>query len=255
MSWVNVTGDGMPVNMVQSPEYACPAGTLPAIGPTAPSPPPTQAPTAPNNCVPGYLGIATGQAPLLDDETYVNEEFGVFIIQQGDGNLVVKRGTPEASGEVVWASGGILDDAEDFYTQLNPDSNLVTYEGTPEAPGDSIWASADSASETSRGIPGEEGDYFLGIDCNSEVVSVYAGTWDNPRDGVSVWNSVPTSPPTAYPTLPPTSPPPTFALEPTEKPVDIILVRPNETATSSVTATYACMSFLTLLVVHVALVL
>jgi hypothetical protein len=78
MSWVNVTGPNMPMNTVQSPEYVCPAGTLPSVAPAVPTAPPTQAPSFPNSCVPGYLGVAYGQPPLLDDETFVNEEFGTY---------------------------------------------------------------------------------------------------------------------------------------------------------------------------------
>ena len=77
-------------------------------------------------------------------------EYGVFIIQQGDGNLVVYRGTPEDRGEVVWASGGILDGAEEFFTQLNADSNLVTYVGTPEAPGQLLWSTESQTAETAK---------------------------------------------------------------------------------------------------------
>ena len=80
------------------------------------------------------------------------------------------------------------------------------------------------------------GDFFLGIDCNSEVVSVYSGTWDNPRESVSVWNSQPTVPPTAYPTRPPTTAPPTAAPEPTQPPVEITLTAgPTLNGTSSST--------------------
>jgi len=48
---------------------------------------PTQAPTEPFRCVPGFLGIVAKETPLLYKETYVDEEYSVFIKQQGDGNL------------------------------------------------------------------------------------------------------------------------------------------------------------------------
>jgi hypothetical protein len=221
MSWVNVTGPNMPMNTVQSPEYACPAGTLPSAAPTVPTAPPTQAPSYSNSCVPGYLGVAYGQPPLLDDETFVNEEFGVYIIQQGDGNLVVFRGTPENRGEVVWASGAQLSGGFDFYTKVNSDSNLVTYVGTPEAPGEPLWATGVESTTTAKAA----GEYFLGIDCNSEVVSVYEGSWQNPQEAVSVWNSQPTSPPTAYPTMPPTTSPP--SAPPTASPTVVVTTDPR----------------------------
>lgn len=61
-----------------------------------------------------------------------------------------------------------------------------------------------------------EGDYFVGIDCNSEIVSVYAGRWNNP--GVSVWNSEPTNPPTSSPTVLPTTKSPTVTSAPVASP-------------------------------------
>jgi hypothetical protein len=224
MSWVNVTGEGMPKNLVESPEYICPSGTLPTRAPTAPTIAPTEAPTYPNSCVPGYLGIATGQPPLLDNEPFANVEFGVYIIQQGDGNLIVKRGTHADPGEIIWASGGVLDNEEDFFSQITSDGILETYAGTPDAPGQLIYSTGSQV--TSRGA--SVGDFFLGIDCNSEVVSVYSGTWENPREGVSVWNSQPTVPPTAYPTRPPTTAPPTdaaptIAVTPSPVPVSLEL--------------------------------
>jgi hypothetical protein len=254
MSWVNVTGDGMPMNLVQSPEYVCPSGTLPTRAPTAPSVAPTEAPTYPNSCVPGYLGIATGQPPLLDNEPFANLEFGVHIIQQGDGNLIVKHGTFADPGEIIWASGGGLNGTNDFFSQITSDGILETYEGTPDAPGQLIY-STDGSEVVARGAV--VGDFFLGIDCNSEVVSVYSGTWDNPRESVSIWNSQPTVPPTAYPTRPPTTAPPTEPpttappTEPTQQPVDITLTPGpilNGSSTSSAFVATMCTSVLSTLV-------
>jgi len=235
----------MPMNTAQSFEYACPAGTLPTSAPTVPTNAPTQAPTVPDGCIPGFLGISSDGSPLLDDEMYVNEEYGVYIIQQGDGNLVVYRGTPENRGEVIWASGGILDDAEEFFTELDPNSNLITFVGTPEAEarGEPIWAS-DTVNP--------EGSYFLGIDCNSEVVSIYAGDWTNPAGSVAVWNSEPTSPPTIAPTRPPTTAPPTIVPAPTAAPTGTSLVIGS---TSGASMALSHLSVLALLFVNAALLL
>jgi hypothetical protein len=232
MSWVNVTGEGMPMNLVQSPEYVCPSGTLPTRAPIAPTIAPTVAPTYSSSCVPGYLGVATGQPPLLDNEPFANPEFDVFIIQQGDGNLIVKRGTPDNANatEIIWASGGGLENEIDFFSLITSDGTLETYAGTPDAPGQLVYSTGSQVAARDATV----GDFFLGIDCNSEVVSVYSGTWENPREGVSVWNSQPTVPPTAYPTRPPTTAPPTVAPEPTQQPVKITLTAgPTLNGTSS----------------------
>ena len=192
--------------------------------------------------MPGYLGIATGQPPLVDNEPFANLEFGVYIIQQGDGNLIVKQGTHADPGEIIWASGGGLDNAEDFFSQVTTDGTLETYVGTPEAPGEVIYSTGSQVAARGATV----GDFFLGIDCNSEVVSVYSGTWDNPREGVSVWNSQPTVPPTANPTRPPTTSPPTAAPEPTQPPVQITL------STSAASVASMCISVLSTLLLCIA---
>lgn len=101
---------------------------------------PTMAPSEPFRCVPGFLGIVAKETPLLEGETFVNEEYGVFIEQQSDGNLVVRRGTPDNEGEVVWASGE-TGGASSYFTKLNGDSNLMTYAGSPDNEGDQLWKS------------------------------------------------------------------------------------------------------------------
>jgi glucose/arabinose dehydrogenase len=160
---------------------------------------PTMAPTQLYRCVPGFLGIVAKETPLLNEETFVNEEYGVYIVQQDDGNLVVRRGTPDNPGEEIW-SHGETGGASSYYTRLNGDSNLITSGGSPDNEGDQLWKS---------NTVNPEGDYFLGISCDSTVVSIYAGRWNNP--GVSVWNSAPTPAPTSAPSKAPTTNPPTAA--------------------------------------------
>ena len=256
MSWVNVTGTNMPMNTAQSFEYACPAGSLASVGPTSapvPTGAPTQAPSYSNRCVPGFLGIST-DTPLLFNEVYVNDEFGAYIIQQGDGNLVVYRGTPENSTDVVWAHG--VTGNGTYFTKLEGDSNLVTLAGTPDAEGDVLW-------ETN--IANLEGQYFLGIDCNSEIISVYAGSSTNLREAVSVWNSAPTTPPTANPTVSPTMGPTTSpTVSPTTASPTVSSATTSVSATdgeptadpvptSASATTSICSSFLALLLVNMLL--
>ena len=93
---------------------------------------------------------------------YVNEEYGVYIIQQDDGNLVVHRGTPDNPGEAEVWSHGEMGGSLSYFMKLNGDSNLMTMAGSLENEGDQLWKS---------NTINPEGDYFLGIDCNSEVIS------------------------------------------------------------------------------------
>jgi hypothetical protein len=101
---------------------------------------PTMAPTQLYRCVPGFLGIVAKETPLLNEETFVNEEYGVYIVQQDDGNLVVRRGTPDNPGEEIW-SHGETGGASSYYTRLNGDSNLITSGGSPDNEGDQLWKS------------------------------------------------------------------------------------------------------------------
>ena len=57
-----------------------------------------------------------------------------------------------------------------------------------------------------------QGDYFLGIDCYSEVVSIYKGRYTLP--GASVWNSAPTPAPVTQTSAPTVAPPPTVLASP-----------------------------------------
>lgn len=63
----------------------------------------------------------------------------------------------------------------DYYTQLQGDGNLVPRSGMPDNPGTSVFSIQYS---------GEEGDYFLGIDCNLEFISVYQERATNPGRAV-----------------------------------------------------------------------
>jgi PKD repeat protein len=133
--------------------------------------PPTQAPFEEVKCLPCSLGLLAKlpETNLETGQAFVNEECNVFIVMQDDGNLVVTHGTPDNPGEEIWDSNG-FEGAEgnigDYYTMLQGDGNLVTRKGSTVAPGDTIW---------NTGGGGVEGDYFLGTDCNLEIVSVYEG--------------------------------------------------------------------------------
>lgn len=164
---------------------------------------PTMAPSEPFRCVPGFLGIATEEF-FVDGQSYTNEEYDVTLTQQDDGNLVVTRG----NGDLVWESG-VTGSASNYYTTIQQDSNMITWEGTPENRGELHWKSNTLNAQ---------GDYFIGIDCFSEVVSIYKGRYTLP--GASVWNSAPTPAPVAPTAEPTASPPPTaFVTPPPTSPI------------------------------------
>jgi hypothetical protein len=106
---------------------------------------------------------------LEANKAFVNEECNVFLFMQDDGNLVVKHGTPDNQGAGIWDSNGYVNASRSgyYFTYLQADGNLITSTGSTDDPGDSIW---------DIGYTGVEGEYFLGIDCNLEIISVYQGT-------------------------------------------------------------------------------
>lgn len=120
---------------------------------------------------------------LSEGKAFVNEAYGVYIRQQKDGNLVIRRGTPENSGDKVWASGAVVPSGPHFYSQIQ-DAHLVTYVGTPDKAADSyiLWPSNWQTSTYAN----DGTEYFLGIDCKSKIVSVYAGSWEKPESGVPI---------------------------------------------------------------------
>lgn len=81
----------------------------------------------------------------------MNEEYNVFIKQQSNGNLVVRRGTPDDPGDLVWESGAI-GDASSYFTKLQLTSNLITWEGSPENQGDLLWKTDTYVSVVTGGI-------------------------------------------------------------------------------------------------------
>lgn len=126
-----------------------------------------------------YLGIRAG-GTMLSGQSFINYQCGVYLRQQRDGNLVVRRGTPTNVGEVMWASGGIgKETSGSYFTQLQYDSNLRTFSGTPYDRGESLWGS--------QVVNDPSNDYFLGVTCNESIkVAVFSGTPNNP--GRSLWD-------------------------------------------------------------------
>jgi hypothetical protein len=116
-----------------------------------------------------------------------------------DGNLFVRRGTPDDPGELVWESG-YSGDVGNYFTRVLGNSNMLTYQGTPPDNVDEdvlspvVWQTATLDVDW-------DGNYFFGIDCTGTVVAVYQGYPDNPMN--VVWQSAPFPVVDATPTLAP----------------------------------------------------
>jgi PKD repeat protein len=160
---------------------------------------PTASPNPGSFCTPGTLGIVAWKLDLIQGEVFINTEFGTYTEQQNDGNLVVRKGTPDDPGKLVWESG-YSGDVGNYFTRVLGNSNMLTYQGTPsaaveeEAPAPVVWQTGTLDVDW-------DGNYFFGIDCTGTVVAVYQGYLDNPMN--VVWQSAPFPGAAATPTMAP----------------------------------------------------
>ena len=123
-------------------------------------------------CEPVVL-LFVGDMLSLDNATATGD--GAFLVQEDDGNLCLKLGTPDNAGDILWESN-VVNDAGAFYTTLQEDGNLITRPGTPADGMSSIWKS---------GTSGDIVDYFLGLNCDGLSMSIYQGTPG--ANGGAVW--------------------------------------------------------------------
>jgi hypothetical protein len=148
---------------------------------------PTTAPNSAPVCTPGSLGVVAWTSDLVQGQVFINTEFGVYSEQQNDGNLVVRKGTPDNPGELVWESG-YSGDVGNYFTRVLGNSNMLTYQGTPPESVDTE-VTAPVVWQTGTLDVDWNGNYFFGIDCSGTVVVVYQGNPDNPSN--VVWQSAP----------------------------------------------------------------
>ena len=102
-----------------------------------------------------------------------NQQF--FAVMQGDGNLCVYRGTPQAPGGYMWgsqATGG----GGQFFTVVQGDGNLCTYFGSQSQPGAYLWGSQALS---------DGGQFFLVMQDDGNLC-VYKGTGLS-NQGAFVW--------------------------------------------------------------------
>lgn len=160
-------------------------GDIPTLAPSAFDPSATIAPTL---CLPGSLGIVAWQYEIAQGQVFINSNFEVYTEQQTDGNLVVRQGTPDQPGDIVWESGYSGEEGNYFSRALG-NGNLSTYKGTqPENIEEEVWQT---------GTLEDEGLFFFGIDCSGNV-GVIEGTPEQPGDFVWQGYSV-----TVVPTMAP----------------------------------------------------
>lgn len=136
--------------------------------------PPTTIPLAPwETCHPGRLLFENNITESGDP--FYNKDFDAQLIQQDNGNLVVRVGD-----DVVWESG-VNEKVGSYFTKLQGNGNLVTYYNDTEIGGNkAVWSSRK------KGVSSL--DYFLGLDCHdNKTVSVYEYVPTDP--GRVIWTS------------------------------------------------------------------
>jgi hypothetical protein len=219
----------------------------PALEPTM-SPLVREAAPVSSNCNPTVL-MRSGDF-LYPGKRVVDYERGLFLIQQLDGNVQVRWGSPEFPGDLLWESGFIGDDPErSYYTKFEANSNLITWEITPDKSFAQAW-------EVGTYRPVLHPFYFV-VDCieRNNIVAVYQG---HPTESTSaiVWavdplvvaSAMPFPRPTIPPTIEPTSSPTVETSAPTVREVEIDPNRPtSETVTPAISGSIRNVSLLSVL--------
>lgn len=187
---------------------------------------------------------------LYPGKRVVDYERGVFLIQQVNGNVEVRWGSPEYPGDLLWQSGFVGSDPErSYYTKFEANSNLITWEITPDKSFSQAWELGTYRPVLSP--------FFFVVDCTerNNQVAVYQG---HPEESLSVvvWAVDPpvgsASPPFPLPTVPPTLEP---TISPTTREVEIdpnkptseTLVTPSSSAPGVSLLSIVTLSFLGLL--------
>jgi hypothetical protein len=159
------------------------------------------------SCIPAVL-LRSGEF-LYPGKRVVDYERGVFLIQQLNGNVEVRWGSPEFPGDLLWESGFVEGDPErSYYTKFEANSNLITWEITQDKSFSQAW---ELGTYRPTLYP-----YFFVVECSerNNQVAIYQGI---PGDSTSalVWSVDPpvgsSSMPFPVPTVPPT-------LEPSSSP-------------------------------------
>lgn len=112
------------------------------------------------------------------NNTLVNWNADAYVEQYNNGRFVVRRGFPERPGQILLDSG--LDRSEgDYVTKLQHDGTLLTKKGTDgNTEGDSLWKIDPKGGIT---------QYFLGIECDLQTLSIYEYVPEDP--GKRLWTN------------------------------------------------------------------
>mmetsp|Transcript_27038 Transcript_27038/g.41474 ORF Transcript_27038/g.41474 Transcript_27038/m.41474 type:complete len:644 (-) Transcript_27038:2473-4404(-) len=117
---------------------------------------PTSAPTWSNTIIrPARSNL------FLSDNEYISSGEGIYLPtykthfrQEANGNLVMFRELNNGGTQLLWDSGAMGEEGQDYFTILQGNGDLITWQGTRENPVALMWKTG-----TALGT----GDYFLGL--------------------------------------------------------------------------------------------
>ena len=145
---------------------------------------------------------------LLEQEAVVTS--GYYLFQDENGNLEIRQGSPDDSGDLVWATDVQGDKKNSFSSILQDDGNLITYEADKND--ESVLWSSESAGESSS--------YFFLLQCPAQVgesIAIYDGRPNQGGQLVKSWETLTELPSTNEPSKSPSSEPSTSpSSEPTQ---------------------------------------
>ena len=160
--------------------------------PSPPTTPPSEAASfAPSACKEQILlerddVIYQGESLLADD---------VYLEQNSNGNLEVRRGNPDDPGDVVWESGQTGSTMNSYHSILQGDGNLITWK---------VFDGVKSLhwkSDTSE----ENGFFYFLLECPSAggVLTIYRGLPSEGGQVIKSWKEVsPSNLPSSSPSRP-----------------------------------------------------
>lgn len=126
----------------------------------------------------GYLAASPGRnAYLHTNECIYSPSRNVYLIMQGDGNLVLYRNGPPIPSNALWNTETVTG-AGNYMMAVQEDGNLVVYKGAAPDP---------NLHTFSSGTYGAFGEYFLNVQDDENVV-MYRGTGPADAHG-PLWSS------------------------------------------------------------------
>lgn len=126
----------------------------------------------------GFLAASPGHnAYLHTDECIYSPSRNVYLVMQGDGNLVLYRNGPPLPSNALWNSSTVTGTGT-YMLAVQEDGNLVIYKGSQPHPNNHTFAT---------GTNGPFGEHFLNVQDDENVV-MYRGTGPSNSHG-PLWSS------------------------------------------------------------------